>query len=100
VDRGTAKVGSYRCNAYGLYDMHGNVWEFLLDYANGSYDYPEVCTDPVGSPSGTNRMWAGGSFQRQSKYIRLAFRGGYDIPLESTNETYKRESGFRVIMMP
>lgn len=100
VDRATAKVGSYRCNAFGLYDMHGNVWEFLLDYADDNYEYPEVCTEPVGPSSGSNRMWNGGSFQRNGQYARLAFRGGYSIPLESKNETYLRESGFRAIVMP
>ena len=100
TDKGTASVGSYRCNALGLYDMHGKVWEFLLDYADDNYDYPEVCTNPVGSALGTYRMWAGGSFNRDGRYLRLAFRGGYSIQLESTNETYKRESGFRAIVMP
>jgi len=100
TDKGTACVGSYRCNALGLYDMHGNVWEFLLDYADDNYDYPKVCADPVGPASGTYRMWAGGSFYRDGRYLRLAFRGEYSIPLESTNETYKRESGFRAIVMP
>jgi formylglycine-generating enzyme required for sulfatase activity len=100
VDRATAKVGSYLCNAFGLYDMHGNVWEFLLDYDDGSYDYPEVCTDPVGPETGSYRMWGGGSFCRNGQYIRLAFRGEYSIPLESKNETYLRESGFRAIVMP
>ena len=100
VDRGTAKVGSYRCNAFGLYDMHGNVWEFLLDYKGSDYDYPAVCTDPVGPVSGENRMWCGGSFQRDGRYIRLAFRGGYSVPLSQTGEVYLRESGFRAIVMP
>ena len=100
IDQGTACVGSYRCNALGLYDMHGNVWEFLLDYYDGDYAYPEICTDPVGPSSGSSRMWNGGSFWRNGQYLRLAFRGGYSIPLESTNETYKRESGFRAIVMP
>ena len=63
-DRATAKVGSYLCNAFGLYDMHGNVWEFLLDYYDDSYDYPAACTDPVGPATGSYRMWGGGSFYR------------------------------------
>lgn len=102
TDRGTAKVGSYACNAFGLYDMHGNVWEFLLDWANNAYQWPLECSDPTGpDPEGlSEHMWCGGSFRFNAQYIKLGFRGGYTIPLESKNAVYLRESGFRMIVMP
>ena len=54
----SAKVGSYQPNAWGLYDMHGNLWEWTLDcIGNGSESI-----DPVGPVSGTQRQRKGGTF--------------------------------------
>ena len=56
---GTAPAGSYLPNAWGLYDMHGNVDEWCLDWCE---TYPEVAQDPGGAPAGTSRVMRGGSF--------------------------------------
>jgi len=67
-------VGSYKSNAFGLNDMHGNVWEWCEDrYC----DYlTEAVTDPKGS-SGERRVLRGGSFGCVAWSTRSAFRDGY-----------------------
>ena len=54
-------VGSYLPNAWGLYDMHGNVWEWTLDWYQYSLGASPV-VDPVGSSSGASRVLRGGSW--------------------------------------
>ena len=55
-------VGSYKPNAFGLYDMHGNVSEFCEDWY-GDYQAGAV-TDPKGAATGTERVLRGGAFDR------------------------------------
>ena len=70
----TTNVGSYSPNPFGLYDMHGNVWEWTADILQ---DYPYVATaDPYveGSSSSLQRVVRGGAFNASSIYIRSAYR--------------------------
>lgn len=69
------KVGSYAPNAWGLYDMHGNVWEWCLDWY-GSYATGAV-TDPVGSASGSRRVLRGGGYEDFASACRSASRDKY-----------------------
>jgi formylglycine-generating enzyme required for sulfatase activity/serine/threonine protein kinase len=71
----TTPVGSYRPNAWGFYDLHGNVWEWCSDWY-GNYPSGSV-TDPTGSSSGTYRVRRGGSWPSDGGGCRSADRGRY-----------------------
>jgi formylglycine-generating enzyme len=88
----TAAVGSYQPNAWGLYDMHGNVLDWCRDWY-GSYPTGSV-TDPQGSTSGYLRVIGGGSWNAWGRNCRSAFRSDC-VPLYGFSYI-----GFRVVLAP
>ena len=72
--RRTAKVGSYQPNGFGLYDMHGNVWEWCEDYHEATTYSRGNCKDPRGPPGGSSRVMRGGSWDDDSRCCRSAYR--------------------------
>ncbi|MCL2765868.1 MAG: formylglycine-generating enzyme family protein, partial [Treponema sp.] len=74
VNRGaTTEVGRFAANAWGLYDMHGNVLEWCWDLY-GAYPSGSV-SDPTGEVSGSSRVIRGGSWLDGGQYLRSAQRG-------------------------
>jgi len=93
--RRTTSVGKYAPNAWGLYDMHGNVCEWCSDWWG---DYPVgIATNPTGPPQqgalGRVRVYRGGGWFFGPPGCRLAFRSG-DAP-----ESRNNDLGFRVLLV-
>ncbi|MHC6202215.1 formylglycine-generating enzyme family protein [Breznakiellaceae bacterium SP9] len=70
----THPVGTKQANVWGLYDMHGNVWEWCWDWY-GDYSSGDQ-TDPLGAASGSYRVWRGGGWDSIATYLRSAYRHG------------------------
>jgi formylglycine-generating enzyme required for sulfatase activity len=68
----THKVGQKQPNGLGIYDMSGNVWEWVQDWYGESY--PSSGNNPVGASSGSTRVLRGGSWNHVPGGVRAAFR--------------------------
>ena len=75
----TTTVGSYKPNAFGLYDMHGNLHEWCADRFDRDYYKNSPSTDPQGPDKGTSRVIRGGDWYSDGRDCRSAFRYA-DIP--------------------
>ena len=98
------EVGSYRPNAWGFYDMHGNVAEWCLDWWTTMSVSP--VTDPMGPTSGSYRLVRGGCWNGNNSYAgyaaacRSAYRSYYYGYNNSTPGQANNYWGFRVCCLP
>jgi formylglycine-generating enzyme required for sulfatase activity len=93
-DNQTYPVAQKTPNAWGLYDMSGNVYEWVQDWYSGSYYDSSPSTDPTGPSSGSNRVARGGNWFSEAKKCRSAYRSLYDPDLRSLT------IGFRLTRQP
>ena len=84
-------IGSKKPNELGLYDMSGNVCEYVQDYFSSSYP-EEAQTNPTGESSGSKYVYRGGSYNRPKWQCRIASRFGADP------ETKLEECGLRLVI--
>ena len=98
IDGKDAVVGSFAANPWGLYDMHGNVWEWCRDYALDALDTLGLRRDPEGpmlnQRGGIWRIWRGGAYDQNGAYCRSALRW-YDY--KDPNSLRAANVGFRLV---
>ena len=85
-------VGEKKPNAWGLYGMHGNVYQWCSDWFSADYYKQSPPSDPTGPPAGSNRVVRGGNWFRDSSFCRSAYRNAHGPA------SRERHVGFRVVV--
>jgi formylglycine-generating enzyme required for sulfatase activity len=90
--RKTHPVGQKKANTLGLFDMSGNVWEWVVDRYDRGYYSRGPRDNPSGPSSGSSRVLRGGGWNSKPQYVRAAFRFGR-YPVNRFDDT-----GFRILL--
>ena len=90
-DNTSHPVARKQPNAFGLYDMHGNVWEWCWDWFQNDYYATSPVENPKGAASGSTRVLRGASWYRYARFARSANR------FSSLPEIVNPDYGFRVV---
>jgi len=89
-EKKTHPVGEKKANELGLYDMNGNVWEWVWDYYDGSYYQHSPAENPAGPSSGQYRVMRGGAWYNNASYCTVTSR-------QDNPSGFKQNSvGFRI----
>ena len=85
-------VGQKKPNAWGLYDMHGNVWEWCRDYFSDKFYANAKNVDPENTARTSSRVLRGGFFGNDTKHCRSAVRG------TGSQDAQLSKFGFRLVL--